>query len=433
MLGGAASTKRDGKATGQVSRRLITAVVCVLCVGLLGSALYTFMTLSRLRTLYLSNRGHEIAAAVETKARGAGRRNNPAFWQSLFEESYATYSKSAAFLILVDQSGSILAGIGSMPPGPLGDAASENGGIFNFEEPLAPPRNPYGESNPGVAGWRVRIGLYSSDADFIRRQAFLQLSISSLAIVALVILSAYLTRTLNHFLEMKAKEGAEAQLKSIGMMAASLAHEIRNPLGAMKGLTQLAQEDLPPDDVAQVRLRTVVSEAERLERLVTDLLDFARPKEPQISEFDLTNLLSDVRIVLQPKLESSQVSLQFSMNQGPQNIKSDPSGLRQVLLNTLINAVDASPAGSTVVLRIIQDAGNRFLIIQVDDAGTGLGEGDPEELFQPFVTTKARGTGLGLAISRQIVESLGGTLTLGNHPRSGARCSIQLPLQKQKE
>jgi two-component system sensor histidine kinase HydH len=211
-------------------------------------------------------------------------------------------------------------------------------------------------------------------------------------------------------------------------MAASLAHEIRNPLGAMKGLTQLAQEDLPPDDAAQARLRTVVSEAERLERLVTDLLDFARPKEPQLSEFDLVNLLSDVKTMLQSGLETSEVDLQFSMNPGPLNIKSDPGGLRQVLLNVIINAVDASPAGSTVVLRIVRDESNRFIIIQVDDAGQGLGERDPDELFQPFVTTKTHGTGLGLAVSRQIVESIGGSLTLGNHLQGGARCSIQLPL-----
>jgi signal transduction histidine kinase len=433
MSGTASTSTKDGNAAGQASRRLIIAVVCVLCLGLLGSALYAFATLSRLRTLYLSNRGHEIATAIETRARGGGRRNNPVFWQSLFEESYSTYSNSAAFFALVDQSGSVLAGIGNLPPGPLENGASKDSDIYNFEEPLAPPRNPHSESNPGVAGWRIRIGLYSLDADFIRRQAFLQLAISGLAVITLLILSVYLMRMLNRFLELKAREGAEAQLKSIGMMAASLAHEIRNPLGAMKGLTQLAQEDLPPDDAVQARLHTVVREAERLERLVTDLLDFARPKEPQISEFDLTDLLSDVKIMLQPRLETSQVALQFPMNQEPLNIQSDPGGLRQVLLNTVINAVDASPAGGTVVLRIIQDAGNRVLTIQVDDAGPGLGKCDPEELFQPFVTTKARGTGLGLAISRQIVESLGGSLTLGNHARGGARCSVQLPLRGQKE
>ena len=104
-------------------------------------------------------------------------------------------------------------------------------------------------------------------------------------------------------------KASEAQLKSLGIMAASLAHEIRNPLGAIKGLTQLAQEDISPDDAAQARLRTVVSEAERLESLVANLLDFARPKEPQISEFEVTALLSDVKSMLQPRLDVSGVDI----------------------------------------------------------------------------------------------------------------------------
>jgi signal transduction histidine kinase len=174
----------------------------------------------------------------------------------------------------------------------------------------------------------------------------------------------------------------------------------------------------------------VVSEAERLEQLVTDLLDFARPKKPQISEFDMMNLLSDIKVMLQSKMESANVAIQFSIDAGPLRIQSDPRGLRQVLLNVLINAVDASPPGSEVILRIIRGENNRSIIIHVDDAGQGLGEKESDDLFQPFVTTKVRGTGLGLAVSRQIVESLQGNLTLENIPQGGTRCSIRLPHQE---
>ena len=241
-----------------------------------------------------------------------------------------------------------------------------------FDEPLPQPRNPRNEISPAVAGWRMRIGLYSADADFIRQQAVLQLAVSCLAIIVLIMLSIYLLRMLNRYLEVKAREGAEAQLKSLGIMAASLAHEIRNPLGAMKGLTQLAKEDLPPEHGAQEQLSTVVSEAERLEQLVTDLLDFARPKKPQISEFDMMNLLSDIKVMLQSKMESANVAIQFSIDAGPLRIQSDPRGLRQVLLNVLINAVDASPPGSEVILRIIRGENNRSIIIHVDDAVDAL-------------------------------------------------------------
>jgi signal transduction histidine kinase len=233
---------------------------------------------------------------------------------------------------------------------------------------------------------------------------------------------------LNRFLELKVREGSEAQLKSLGVMAASLAHEIRNPLGAMKGLTQLAQEELPRDHAAQPQLRTVVSEAERLEKLVTDLLDFARAREPQISEFDLMNLLSDIKNMLQSKLESSKITLQMSATVHPLNLRSDPAGLRQVLLNVLINAIDATPANGVVGLTTRIDESHKSLLIHVDDSGAGLGRNNPAELFQPFVTTKARGTGLGLAISKRIVEKLGGSLNLENLAQGGARCSIELPM-----
>jgi signal transduction histidine kinase len=415
------------KAANPPPRRLIIIVICALCLGLLGSALFTFVTLSRLRTYYLSNRGHEIASAIEAQVRGPGRRNNTAFWQSILEGNYGNYSSSVAFLTLMDSNGNSLAGVGQLPVGSPESAGTTKGDIYFFEEMLPQPRNPRGEGAHATAGWRIRVGLNTADADFIRRMAFLQLIVSGLAIAALIVLSIYLVHMLNRFMELKTREAAEAQLKSLGTMSASLAHEIRNPLGAMKGLTQLAQEELPADHAAQTHLRTVVNEAERLEKLVTDLLDFARTKELQVSEFNLEELLSDIKIMLQSKLEASKTSLRFSLNPNPLHLRSDPSGLRQVLLNVLINAIDATPSDGEVVLAVMCEKDNKSLTIQIDDSGAGLGSRTSDELFRPFVTTKVRGTGLGLAVSKQIVESLGGSLTLENLPQGGARCSIIIP------
>jgi signal transduction histidine kinase len=420
------SSEEKGKASGLLPTRFIITAVIVLGIAILGSAIFTFTTLQRLRTTYLSNSGRGIAAAIQAQARGPGRRNNPAFWQTLLESSYAAHSGSVAFLALVDQSGNLLAYKGSLQAGSI--ARNSTSDVYSFEEPLAPPRNPHNEASPIAAGWRIRIGLYTSETNFIQRQALLQLAISGLAVIALLVLSAGLARMLNRFLELKVREGAEAQLKSLGVMAASLAHEIRNPLGAIKGLTQLAQEDLPPDHAAQPQLRTVVSEAERLERLVTDLLDFARTKEPQISEFDLISLLSNIKTMLQSRLESSKVELRLSANTNPLNVRSDPAGLRQVLLNVLMNAIDATPEKGAVELTAGRDESHKSIFIQVDDSGKGLGRNKPDELFQPFVTTKARGTGLGLAVSKQIIDDLGGSLRLEDSPRGGARCSITLPM-----
>jgi signal transduction histidine kinase len=403
-------------------------VVSVLCLALLSSALFTFKTLSRLRDQYLSNRGHEIAAALEAQMRGPGRRNNPAVWQSVFEENYEAYSRTVAFFSLVDKNGNSLAGKGNSLVDSSESGAVNEEDIYYFEEPLGQSRNPRGVAHPTVGDWRIQIGLYTADADFIRRTAYMQLGLSGLAILVLLGLLIYLLHTLHRFMEMKAREGAEAQLKSLGIMAASLAHEIRNPLGAIKGLTQLAQEELPSGNPAQSHLQTVVSEAERLESLVANLLDFARPKEPQISEFDVRNVLADVRSMLQSRMEASGVELGIEAASDQLLVKSDPSGLRQVLLNVLLNAIDASPRGSRVVLKSFHDESKRLAILRIDDAGPGLGGKNPDEFFQPFVTTKARGTGLGLAISRKIMERLGGSIILEDSPQGGARCSIRLPV-----
>jgi signal transduction histidine kinase len=409
--------------------RLIIIVVSVLCLSLLGSALFTFFTLSRLRTLYLSSQGQVIATAIDAQARGPGRRNNLEFWQSLLEESYEIYAGSVAYLAVIDHSGSLLAGKGKASLGPLSKAIG-NKDIYPFDQSLARPGNPRSDGNPLIEGWRLRVGLETSDADFIKRLAISQLAVSGLAIAALVGLSVYLLYVFNRFLEMKAREGSEAQLKSIGIMAASLAHEIRNPLGAMKGLTQLAQEDLPADNAAQDRLCTVVSEAERLEALVENLLDFSRPKDVQISEFDLMGLLTNVEAILQPRLVTSGVSLQLPETRNSFRIRSDSAGLMQVLLNVTINAIEASPPGSKIFVQVVRDERNRSVGIQIDDAGKGLGGHNPDELFQPFMTTKPRGMGLGLAVSRKILDNLGGTIRLDDNPLAGTRCFIQLPLHQ---
>jgi two-component system sensor histidine kinase HydH len=297
--------------------------------------------------------------------------------------------------------------------------------LYIFEEPLPQPRSPHSEARPAVAGWKIRVGLQLSETDFIKRQATLQLVVSGLAVVALFALSMTLLRMLSRFLELKMREGEEKQLKSLGIMAASLAHEIRNPIGAMKGLTQLAQEDLPPDHSAQPQLKTVVSEAERLEKLVTDLLDFAHAREPQIREFQLSDVIAGITTMVQPRLEASNVALRISATfDSP--IRSDPDGLKQVLLNTIMNAIEATPPGGTVELKAF-DGNNDDLVVQIDDSGKGLGESSPNELFEPFTTKKARGTGLGLAVSKQIMDRLHGSLELENLPQGGARCSIRIP------
>ncbi len=419
-------------------------VVALVCLGLAVSAGYNYVRFARLRVEYLRNSAAEIVSALDLQARGPNR-SAPSFWQSVFAESAVARAPSLGFLALVGESGDVLASEGgrfaAAFSAPEGFVRCEGTELFVYEAALAGPRmgmgfgmGPGAGKGPGMGrrafARRLRVGIYASAADFIWWQAIIQLAMNAVAIVTLLVLAGYFLRTLRRFLQLKAREESERHLTALGGMAATLAHEIRNPLGAMKGLTQLAQEDLPRDHKTQSLMNTVVGEAERLERLVTDLLTFARPRDPQISRFDLAHLLSDLKAVLQPKLETARVDLGIDADPPDLNVDSDESGLRQVLLNVLLNAIDATPAEGSIVIRGRRDDKTRLLTVEIEDSGSGLGGRDPEELFQPFATTKTKGTGLGLSISRQIVERLGGSMDLADRPDGGARCTIRLPLTR---
>jgi signal transduction histidine kinase len=409
--------------------------VMLVCGVLAASSAYGCYTLMRLRKEYLQNRAHDIAVAIDSRARGPGRRHNPEIWQSLIDDHGNTPDSSFAYITLIDQSGSVLAGrnaIGNAAPIYSPGFAVVNGfRLFVFDFPLtAINRNPSG--NPSqIAGWRLQVGLFADSADFIRRHAVIQAVVTGIAIFTLLALTYYFLQMLRRFVALQNQEQSERHLKALGTMSASLAHEIRNPLGAMKGLTQLVQEELPKEHNSQSLMKTIVTEAERLEALVSNLLSFARPRRPTLGDFDYAELLADVKAMLDADLQERDKKLQVNVEK-PMQVRSDKDGLRQVLFNLLLNAVDVTPDGGSVVLSARLDDRLKNVLTDIDDQGPGLGNRDPEELFEPFFTTKTKGTGLGLAISRQIINNLGGTIRLKNLPDGGMRCSIIVPSGSEK-
>jgi signal transduction histidine kinase len=422
-------TQAQGQASSFLIRTFLLIVITV-CAGLALSAIYNFVMLSRLASEYLHNQARDIANAIDNQARGPGRRHNPLFWQSLIDQHMeSSGGGTIAFIALLDGTGAPVASSKDFDPAVLKiSPGSTKSGIYTFNFPLMPGSQMGMMMGSPMAGWQLRLGLRASAANFIQRQAVTQAVVSVAAMIVLGLLSYTLLRNARRFIALQNREQSDRHLRMLGTMAASLAHEIRNPLGAMKGLTQLAQEELPPDHIAQPQLKTVVSEAERLEKLVTDLLDFARAKEPQIGEFDLAALISDIKTMLDSRLEAAKVAIRISANSNSLILRSDQSGLRQVLLNVLINAIEATPQGETVTLTTMLDESHKSIVIRIDDSGKGLGNRNSDELVQPFFTTKIQGTGLGLAISKQIIESLSGNLNLEDLSGGGARCSIILPL-----
>ncbi len=400
---------------GGFPRRIFTIAVIAVCAALTVSALHTFFTLRNLRTEYLENRGHDIAALVDNQLRGPGRRFALDEQQRVLDSTLEAYSQSVAFLAIVNRSGQVIARAGSAQP---------SSDIFLFQTPLGGQRGPRWNPNSG-GSTTLQVGLRTGQAAFISSQAYAHLGISLAAVLLLAGLAVYFLRTLDRYLSLQSREVSERQLAQLGRLSATLAHEIRNPLGAMKGLTQLVQEDLPENHRAHELMATVISEAQRLEKLVTELLAFARPRPLSIQSVDVGKLAESVAAFVGPRAAERDIGIQLKLTGDSFHVPADPDGLRQVLLNVLGNALDATEGSGTIDLNV--DERSETVDISILDRGSGLGSTDPEELFQPFRTTKAQGSGLGLAVSRQIIERLGGSITLENRPEGGALCRIRLP------
>jgi len=401
--------------------RPVAAGVLLVCAALAASAGYSYVTLTRLRDDYLASRGADLVNVLDarTRGRGPGGRSDVDVWRAAIEETLATQQDTVAFIEVVNARGEVVARGGE-----------EREGLYLFQRPLPTPGRGAGRGSQTPQGWRVRAGLDPSATLFITRAANLQAAAAAVAIIALLTTAAWLGRTARRFVELRARELQARRLADLGQMAATLAHEIRNPLGAVKGLTQVTREQIPADHGAQAHLQTVVGETERLERLVDDLLRFARPPRVlEISRFDLADALQRVRETLLVAHPDTPIEVDLAAAGDDERlwIRSDPDGLRQVLLNVLLNAVQATPGGGAVRVAARPLDGARGIEVNVEDDGPGLRGRDPEELFSPFATTKTRGSGLGLAVSRQIVEQLGGTIRIADRPEGGARCTITLP------
>jgi two-component system sensor histidine kinase HydH len=211
----------------------------------------------------------------------------------------------------------------------------------------------------------------------------------------------------------------DRRLASLGEMSAVLAHEMRNPLTSLKGHAQLLAESLPAESRDHAKAERVVTEAQRLERLTGDLLEFVRSGEIHRAPCNPEELVREsARAVDESRFD-------ISAEDAPSSWSLDRERMQQVLTNLMRNALQSSPADARVDARV--RAFDGVLSIAVRDRGEGIAEGDSERIFEPFHTQRTRGTGLGLAVARRIVELHGGTIRAANHPEGGAVFRISIP------
>jgi two-component system, NtrC family, sensor histidine kinase HydH len=217
------------------------------------------------------------------------------------------------------------------------------------------------------------------------------------------------------------------RLAAMGKAVSGLAHDLKTPLIAIHGLSRLVQKELEGCGQHQVKLDMIVEESQRLEKMVNEMLDFSRSLELHPSKEDMNRIVGQcVEIVAGPASEK-RVSVHSQLQDLPP-FAFDPVRMKQVLINLLINAIEASPRGGTVVVSVYRR--RRTAILDVADEGPGIPTEHRREIFFPFFTTKKEGTGLGLCIAKKIIEAHEGQLEALDNPGRGAIFRIEIPLNQ---
>lgn len=222
----------------------------------------------------------------------------------------------------------------------------------------------------------------------------------------------------------------EQHLASLGEMAAGLAHEIKNPLGSIKGSAEILSDDFPPDNRKHEMLRVLVQETDRLNRVVEDFLTYARPRPIERRPVRINAVVDAVLSQVEAVASARGVSVVRSLDPGIPSAPLDGEKLHQVFLNLALNALSAMPGGGTLAVETrFEPAESPPLITAIfRDDGTGIAPEDLGRIFDPFFTRSEKGTGLGLSISHAIATKHGGRIEAApNHPR-GTVFSVILPV-----
>jgi signal transduction histidine kinase len=233
-------------------------------------------------------------------------------------------------------------------------------------------------------------------------------------------------RKLRQEVENKNRELARRErLAALGEMATGVAHEIRNPLGSIQLFASLLERDLQALPQAQRLVRKISCGVDSLDRIVGDILDFAGHREPRPDRVALAALIAGAVDAAQGRVQQRQATVEVDAVIGDAEVWADRAQLERVVLNVVLNALDASPEKGRVYIGVRR--GGDWVAIDVLDQGPGVPDAVMERIFNPFFTTKEHGTGLGLAIVHRIMESHGGAVRVQNRPEGGACFTLQLP------
>lgn len=217
------------------------------------------------------------------------------------------------------------------------------------------------------------------------------------------------------------------RLSAVAQLAANMAHEIRNPLAGISGAAGILKRGHATAENVGECIEIIHKESQRLNKLLTSFLDFARPRTPRFQSTDLREVIDSVIALAGHSPGANAIEFRRKIDSALPEIECDSEQLKQVLLNLAINAIQATEQG---IVEFQAAARGKWAVITVRDQGRGIPPEHQERIFDPFFTTKDNGTGLGLAIASKIVEQHGGTLAATNAPERGLDIVLQLPLRR---
>jgi signal transduction histidine kinase len=228
------------------------------------------------------------------------------------------------------------------------------------------------------------------------------------------------------------------RLSALGQLSAGLAHEIRNPLGSIKGAVEILQDDYPAGHPKAEFFAILLKEVNRLNDVLTNFLSFARPVNPHLTPVDVPAVLGALEGLVSGQARSRRVQVFTNFHSGPSRVMADETLLKQAFLNIMLNALEAMPEGGDLAISTRLGWGTaassaeerpEWLETVFDDTGPGIAEADLGRIFDPFFTTKKDGTGLGLAITHRIIENHHGTIRVVSQRGKGTTFVITLPLE----
>lgn len=218
------------------------------------------------------------------------------------------------------------------------------------------------------------------------------------------------------------------RLKALGTLAAGIAHEIRNPLATINFNTQLLLRELVLSELQDQMFHDMVHEVKKIDQIVRQVLNFARPKEPQFLPHDLNEIVRYCHSLAKVHIRKSQVQFRLELAASLPSFVVDHNQISQVIMNLVINGVEAMPNGGTLTVATRWSADRSAVVLSVADTGEGILPGDADRIFDPFFTRKPEGTGLGLSISRQILERHGAYLELASSRGEGSCFKVVFPV-----